>query len=215
LLPLAFELVQLPLYSKHVTTIEVLGGWLGGALGYLLGSNLFRLHALVQRPIAWGLAWMLAMATTFVALLFNHAGVLHDSAEIARRFSDAWQWPLVRYYSGSEYNALTNMLVKLGLFAMMGVAAFGWQKTSSNWLSRVVVVSTLVVAIVAAFAIELVQILLPPHVADISDAITYCLGYGAGYQVTRLLWGHDACVAAPQRGTRLTAARRPLVVSSE
>jgi glycopeptide antibiotics resistance protein len=94
----------------------------------------------------------------------------------------------VKYYAGTEYNAYTNMLMKIGLFAILGSVGFGWQKTSSKLVSDAVFWSTLITVVVTAVLIELLQVFLPPLVPDISDAFTYLLGYLAGYQMARVLW---------------------------
>lgn len=195
LLPVAFEVLQLPLYSKHVTIVEIVGGWFGGAVGYVVGLQFHRLRAVVTRPALWGLAWVLSFGATLTALSFNYDEILYDTTEIARRFREAWQLPLVRYYAGSEYNAATSMLIKIALFGIVGATAFGWQQTSRQRSRKIIFAVTLVSVLIAALFIETVQVFLPPHVADMSDSITYLLGYFVGYQSMKLLW------ANPQRSS--------------
>jgi hypothetical protein len=188
-LPIAFELIQVPLYSKHVSVLEIFGGWLGGGAGYLLGMNLHRFQRVARQPAMWGLAWIVAFFAVAAALLVRTDGILQDSSAIADRFARAWSLPLERYYSGTEYNAYTNLLLKAGVFAILGAAGFGWQKTSATSARRRVLAGTSLTVVVAAFGIELLQVILPPLIADMSDGLTYLLGYAAGYHVTRLLWG--------------------------
>jgi VanZ family protein len=189
LLPVALELLELPIYSKYVTSIEVLGGWLGGMVGYVLGMNLHRAERIFARPSLWGLAWIMMLVAILGALLGRHDQMLTDSSQIASRFSSAWSLPLAKYYSGTEYGALTNMLLKLGLFGIWGAVAFGWGKTSSISARRWIFWFTLLAAVIVAPAIELAQVALPPLVPDVSDALTYLAGYFAGYQLLRILWG--------------------------
>ena len=189
LLPIAFELLQIPLFSKHATTIEVLGGWLGGSFGYFVGTSLHYFRRIVQRPVLWGLLWIVAYAATVAAFLLRHDQVLRDSTEIAQRFRDAWALPLVKYYSGSEYSAYTNVAAKIALFAVLGTFALGWQRTARSRTGIAVFWLTLTVVSITAFSIELLQVFLPPLVPDISDAFTYLFGYAAGYQIARILWG--------------------------
>jgi VanZ family protein len=189
ILPIAFEMIQLPLYSKHVSSVEILGGWLGGVVGYLIGLNLSRFQRLAERPALWGLAWVITLVAVFAALLARNNGILKDSAVIAERFAQAWSIPLAKYYAGSEYSAYTSMFAKAGFFAVLGGIAFGWQRTSRRTASRIVFSCTLLTIGVAAFGIELVQVVLPPLVPDMSDGFTYLVGYAAGYQIARFLWG--------------------------
>jgi VanZ family protein len=188
-MPIAFELIQVPLYSKHVSLLEISGGWLGGGAGYLLGMNLHRFQYVARQPALWGLAWIVAFFAVTAALLVRTDGIVMESSIIADRFARAWSLPLERYYSGTEYNAYTNMLLKAGVFAILGAASFGWQRTSAPSARRRILTGTLLAVIVAAFGIELLQVILPPLIADMSDGLTYLLGYAAGYHVTRLLWG--------------------------
>jgi VanZ family protein len=196
LLPVGLELLQLPIFSKYVSTMEIVGGWAGGGLGYVLGRNLPRLNRFVQQPLLWGVGWIVAFAAVLAALLLRHEQVLSDPAEIASRFHSAWDLPLVKYYSGSEYNAYTNILLKIAIFAALGAIAFGWQKTSSPIASRLIFLITLIMVVVSAFLVELLQVILPPLIPDISDAFTYLVGYAAGYQLTRVLWGRAPVTAA-------------------
>jgi VanZ family protein len=188
-LPVAFELIQLPFYSKHVSLVEILGGWIGGGVGYFAGVHLSRFQRLAERPVLWGLAWLISFVTVLGALLLRNDGLVTDSTDVADRFANAWSIPLAKYYVGTEYGAYTNMLAKAGLFAVLGAIAFGWQKTSSQRTSWIVFAGTLLTVIVAAFGIELLQVVLPPLIPDMSDGFTYLLGYAAGYQITRFLWG--------------------------
>jgi hypothetical protein len=205
LLPVALEIVQLPLYSKHVTTVEIAGGWIGAGVGYLLGLHLHRLRRLVERPALWGVAWYVLFLAILGALLLRHDQVLRDSAEIGNRFSSAWELPLIKYYAGSEYNAYTNLLAKIGVFSLLGSIGFGWQQASSQPAGRMLFWITAVTVIVTAFLIELLQVFLPPLVPDISDAFTYLLGYVAGYQVMRILWGKTPPRVVRPLDTRLRA----------
>jgi VanZ family protein len=187
--PIAFELIQLPFYSKHVSLVEIFGGWLGGGVGHLLGVNLFRFQRIAARPYLWGVVWTISLIAVVTALLVPNAGVLKDPTDIEQRFAQAWAMPLKKYYVGTEYNAYTNMLLKAGLFAILGAISFGWKKTSALAVRGMVLSGTLLAVTVTAFGIELLQVFLPPRVPDISDGFIYLLGYAAGYQVARVLWG--------------------------
>jgi VanZ family protein len=188
-LPIAFELIQLPFYSKHVSSVEIASGWLGGGGGYVAGTNLSRFQRIAKRPALWGYAWIITFVAVLAALLARNDGILKDSAAIAERFAQAWTIPLAKYYAGTEYGAYTNVFAKAGLFAVLGGIAFGWQKTSPRPVHWIVFVGTLLTVCVAAFGIELLQVVLPPLVPDMSDGFTYLLGYAVGYQTTRFLWG--------------------------
>ena len=62
--------------------------------------------------------------------------------------------------------------------------------------------------LIVAPAIELVQVILPLFVPDISDTLTYWLGYIAGYQLLRILWGTAPASLPPRQLGRRTRALR-------
>jgi glycopeptide antibiotics resistance protein len=94
----------------------------------------------------------------------------------------------VSYYFGTEYNAYTNMVAKLSLFALLGILGFGWQNSLRTDEWRFFGRTLLIVVVAVSCAIELGQAFLPPLVPDFSDVIIYVVGYGAGYWITKLLW---------------------------
>lgn len=188
LIPIGLELIQLPVFTKHVSVLEIVGGWLGGITGFLLGAHRGILASRLQRPSLWGLAWGISIAGALVLLLMKHDSVITDAATIARRYENAWTLPLAKYYVGSEYSAYTSMLSKLALFGAIGVLSFGWIRHLPASSARMVFWMSTACVVVVAFAIESLQIFLPPLVPDFSDALTYILGFFGGYAIAKVLW---------------------------
>ena len=187
LLPVALQLIQLPFFSKSFSTPAIVGGWLGGWSVYWLGNHLDRLATFARRPFFWATLWCLAYAFALADLLWDNERVLRTSDEIGKRFAGTWSWPLVKYYAKSEYGAYTNIFEKMAMFAAIGACCAGWSRSVASGRRQLVIWCSLLAVIVLAFAIELVQIWLPPLVPDMSDTLVYLAGYGLGYYALSLV----------------------------
>ena len=121
--------------------------------------------------------------------------MLTDQAEIAKRWQDFFSPPLLRYYYTSEYSALSNLAGKLGMFGTLGilVALAGW--VSCGLCTRNRFWLGLLWAVGLGALIEIMQVYLPPMIADASDIGIYATGYAAGYIVLAIVMGR------PYRGS--------------
>lgn len=189
LLPIALELIQLPVYSKFVTGTAVVGGWCGGWCGYYLASKLDRLAWIARQPVIWGVCWLLTVLVAVVALLSGAQQFVDDPLQVQQRYELAWTAPLVKYYAGSEYSAYTVMLEKMALFGAIGVACAGWTNSVSSRTGRWIHWASLLLIAAVAVGIEWMQVYLLPFVPDFSDAFVYMSGYAAGYVGMKVLWG--------------------------
>jgi len=200
LAPIGLELLQLPVFTKHVSVVEIVGGWLGGMAGFVLGAHRDFLASRLQRSSLWGFAWGISIAGALFLLLMKHDSVITDAATISQRYENAWTLPLAKYYVGSEYSAYTSMLSKLALFGASGVLCFGWIRHLPESSRRIIFWISTSCVVLVAFAIELLQILLPPLVPDFSDALTYVLGFFGGYAMAKVLWEGVPLTHGPSNG---------------
>jgi VanZ family protein len=107
-------------------------------------------------------------------------------AQWRARYEGFWALPFARLYRGSEFNAVSDSLRKLLLFAGLG-ALLTMAITALNAPPRVrllLLAAGLVLATGLAASIELLQVVLPPHVPDVTDVVLGALGAAAGAAVT-------------------------------
>ncbi len=119
-----------------------------------------------------------------------------DRDLVSARYQDFFRVPFLALYQGSEFNAIKQALVRMLLFAPVGVI---WAYIARLAASRPIRLGLgalgFVYAAVLAFGIEAVQILMPSKVADFTEVLLCTAGAAGGLLVTgRLL---DAAPAAP------------------
>jgi glycopeptide antibiotics resistance protein len=182
--PVALQLIQLPMFSRSLSTAAIVGGWIGGWGTYWLASELPRWSRLLRKPAVWGCGWGAACLFALFYLLRNYDEVVASTDQIQARFANAWSFPLVKYYAKSEYGAFTNILEKMAVFALIGACCAGWARTVQENRRQFVVFGSLLVAALIAIGTEVVQIYLVPLVPDMSDVLVYMAGYGLGYYLT-------------------------------
>ena len=180
------ELVQVPIYSKYASTTEVAWGILGGFIGWWLGQGPRPLVRLVARPWPWAVVMAAFLVAAPVALLGRYEAVITDAERLGQRWDGFWTPPLLRYYYSSEYDAVSNLAGKLGMFACFGVAVAGWSwsvRMAERWWPFL---AGLGVVILWGAAIEIAQVYLKPLIADATDVAIYALGFGLGHAASRL-----------------------------
>lgn len=179
---LGLEVVQVPIFSKYSSSLEVIAGVLGGSLGWWLGRGPRFVCWFFRSPWFWGLATVAIAGLLPLMMLVRHDSIVDDATLLASRWDGFWTAPLLRYYYTSEYAALSNLAGKLGLFACLGVAVAGWCWAANvryRWSS---VFLGAIFAGGLGLAIEVAQIYLLPLIGDATDVAIYVAGYlgGAG-----------------------------------
>lgn len=101
-----------------------------------------------------------------------------EPARVAERWARLFDVPLVAYYYGSEYRALTEMLRRVLMFAPLG-ALLALAGTRWPW--------ALAAAALAGLAVEIGQVLLPGKAIDTGDVLFGMLGAWLGHQAARAL----------------------------
>jgi glycopeptide antibiotics resistance protein len=192
----AVEGSQLLVLSRFSSTTDLLTGLVGAAFGwylarhYLVRPRVIVLPARRQRPA--GLFWLLG-AVLYAALLvgifclpFDH---LSTPSEAAARWQGLMARPLLAaFYSGTELNAVSEILRKTLLFALLGglmalaITAAGY----ANAKRRASIAAAGIAGLMLALGIEALQIYLPPHIADATDAVLG--GAGVLLGIASVLW---------------------------
>ena len=123
----------------------------------------------------------------FVAFNGRMKSILHDGELIRNRWSEFFTPPLLKYYFTSEYSALTNLAGKLGMFGALGMfwAVAGFVQTGHCSLRRFWIGAA--ASLFLGATIEIIQVYLPPMVADASDSAIYTIGYAMGYLLVFVL----------------------------
>ena len=187
LIAIGLEIVQVPIYSKYATEWELLLGILGGWLGWWIVSSRHDWLPWVRFAWIWNLASLGWMVVIFVAFNGRMKSILHDGELIRNRWSEFFTPPLLKYYFTSEYSALTNLAGKLGMFGALGMfwAVAGFVQTGHCSLRRFWIGAA--ASLFLGATIEIIQVYLPPMVADASDSAIYTIGYAMGYLLVFVL----------------------------
>jgi glycopeptide antibiotics resistance protein len=131
--------------------------------------------------------WLAGIAgySAFLALGFWFPfDLTADRHLIAARTATFFRTPFEALYLGPEFNALTQMLVRVLLFAPLGmlwgrVARFG----TSIGAQRGIALFGIAYGIVLAFGIEAAEILMPSKVADFTEVLLCAIGLVGGFAI--------------------------------
>ena len=180
LLAVFFEVIQIPIFSKHAAGDEVVAGLIGGLIGWWLVVNSTSWSRVLVDPTAWTLLIIAGSLLIPVLFLGNADGFVTDPQAVSERWNGAFTPPLARYYYTSEYSALSNLGGKLAIFGFLGLCFSGYihsHRKISKWLP--ILVGALIAGSLGLF-IEVSQVYLAPFVADLTDVGIYLLGYAIG-----------------------------------
>lgn len=184
---IALELVQIPIYTKYATVTEGVFGILGGWMAWWVTRLWLSAWPQFQRGWIWALFSILYAGGLLVAFNWRFESIERQDAVVWQRFVGAFDWPLVKYYYTSEYSAISNVMGKLGAFAVLGglVCIWNWvvcPDRASRWF-WIGAIATLLLGV----AIEGMQVFLPPIIPDINDVATYGMGYTCGFAVVSIV----------------------------
>ncbi|MBN1589433.1 MAG: VanZ family protein [Pirellulales bacterium] len=192
---LATEFAQLFVYSRYVSTSDVISGILGVWLGVVLmrrwrGGVADDQRRPASNRSAGRSAWYLGLAAVYVVflgVLFCAPYVLiDDPQEIKARYQGFFAVPFAAMYHGSEFNAISDILKKLLLYMPLGAlsALAVANLPVPRQIRRLARAVLLLVAAGVATSIEMAQVFLPPHYPDITDVILCTAGAAVGMFVT-------------------------------
>jgi glycopeptide antibiotics resistance protein len=186
LLALAIEFVQLLVLSRYTDTTDVVLGGVGCTAGAWLVSRGDAPLASHPRP-CHARRWLsigLVMAGYSIFLLIGFwmpFDVSLDRDVVRGRLESFWAIPFAALYWSSPFTALTQMLLRLLLFAPLGALwALAASRARLDAVRRLLQVVGLAYAVGLALAIEVGQILMPSRVADPTEVLLCALGALAG-----------------------------------
>jgi VanZ family protein len=199
-LSLGIETVQLFVLSRFTKASDIVLGTLaaviGGGSSVLLSSRArsLRHHPAADQPRVY--PWFILAAVYAVCLVILFAAPfewLHDPVRIAKRWRNMWKIPFAyAKYWGDPLDALSDVMLKLLLFGSLGALlarglAAGWTSPSRRRLWHAAAV---MVCAALALTIELLQVYLPPHVADVTDVLLAASGAWLGIMAVSYIVQH-------------------------
>ncbi len=139
------------------------------------------------RSAAWWLGLAVVYAVFLVGLFCYPFDVSLDPERAAVRLRRFFRIPFGSLYWGTELNAVSEVLRKVLLFAPLGM--LGVMSVRALRLGhagrRMAGAVLLVLGVGVAVLIEMIQVILPAHVSDITDVILCTLGIGLGVYIAR------------------------------
>ena len=196
---LAIELAQLLVYSRYTATGDLVTGTFGVWVGaWVMRRWRGRTQEPQPEPVSSGVArrvwlWLgvagvyaVLLAVVFCATSWQPLDLTVDKQQIRARFNGFFCVPFASLYQTSEFNAISQVLKKvlfympLGALFVLAVAPLAVPRA----IRRILLAVLLLAAAGVAAAIETAQVLLPPHVPDITDVILCTAGAAIGMFVT-------------------------------
>lgn len=194
----AIEAAQLFIFSRYTDVTDIVTETTGIVLG-AAGMERWYRGADAGHPVA-------AKATVdwrWAAAAFVHVGLLfavfwspfdwiHDGAKVRGRLHGfLHRAPFVALQSGSDFNTMNEITRKTLCFAVLGaMVAAAVRRLKPRWLWHAL---GFVFCVGIGTTIELGQVLLPSHVADVTDVILYGTGAMLGMLVVARLAKRERC----------------------
>jgi glycopeptide antibiotics resistance protein len=193
------EFAQFFVLSRFTDTTDIVLGALGGGVGAWLMHRLDRRSAVAtlsdpERSTAASVLPMLGLLAAYSLFLilgfwypFNWT---HSRAMIRVRADAFLRVPFAILYAGTEFNALTQVAIRILLFAPVGalvarVSTMG----RAAWVRQALAATGLLYGTALAAGIEIGQILLPPKIADATEIPICVAGVILGFVVMRRILG--------------------------
>ena len=175
------EFCQVFVYSRIADTTDILTAALGCSIGMAFAkfvgarpdgaTESISAHGKSSRGISPTWLWAIVYAFGILAALWYPFNFRFDAAAAHARYAGMWAVPLEGLFFQSEFQAISNIALKAGLFAPLGVLlALGvnrWQgraRTVAAWGAAILVVGL-------AFVAEIGQIFVPAKHPDATDIL--------------------------------------------
>ncbi len=190
------EFLQVFVYSRYASTTDVVVNGFGVAIGAWVMRK-WQVRDVIRYETENG-KWLAGPAVLWCATTFAYTivllgifclplNVIHDRSLLHARFDRFWSVPFETLYWGTEFNAVTQVLKRCVLFAILGSLITMTVESISTSRSARRILLGLSVLIVAGFgfAIEMAQVFLLPYIPDVTDVLLYVIGAIIGIVVTR------------------------------
>jgi glycopeptide antibiotics resistance protein len=201
------EFAQLLVMSRFTDTTDVVlgtagagfGGWLAARYASTSGDPQFAPadpSAVSRRSLSW-LAVIGGYSVFLLAGFLFPFEFTYDRALIGSRLESFFRVPFYALYLGTEFNAITQVLIRMLLFAPLGAL---WAAVAVRGASRgtrhIIHALALAHSVGLALTIEAIQIAMPSKVADLTEVIVCGTAAAMGLYVTVRLQsaevGHEA-----------------------
>jgi glycopeptide antibiotics resistance protein len=195
LIVVAIELAQLFVFSRFSDTTDLITGTTGVAIGaawmrrWRGGKAVPPTTAAVTTAYSAGLLW-LALAAVYAALItagyWFPLDFSMDRQIIEERLAGFFSVPFSKVYFGSEYQAISNVVQKMLLFAPLGalVTIAAHRLPVPDSVRRILLAGLLAACFAVGLGIELGQVVSPRHTPDFTDVLVYTGGALIGMVVT-------------------------------
>lgn len=183
---LLIEVLQLPIYSRMTSATPLLYGAIGAILGDMAQRYEAKRNVEVPQFVD---QWLLRLALpAYIALIFIIMLApfqLADEAARQIRWHGLFSVPFAKLYQANELDALTNVLQKSLIFAVFGVLCSPWLHAGQppSFVAKKVVV-VFFLGMVLGTSVELSQVFIAAHDADITDILIYAVSAPLGYWIS-------------------------------
>ena len=188
LLPILLEGLQAPVFTRHTVYADVLSGWLGGVAGVLMSTNR-RLIVEANKYFLVRLILVAGMATAISWAFLGGATTLRTQPELTEAWNNFFTPPFAKYYFMDEFNAFSNALKKVIVFATLGYLTANLFRRSQTSGATVLrdpkFAAVFLLTLILATAIEVGQIYLIPFVGDATDILLYTFSGVGGWLIHR------------------------------
>jgi len=192
LFALGLEILQALIVSRYSDATDIVLSGLGAGLGAWLitrftpsGANALTRTSTdsLTRLLAPGIVLLAYSAILAIGFWFPFE-ISRDRLILRHRLELFFQVPFNALYQGSEFNAIKQVLVRLLLFAPVGVLwAHLAHLAASSGIRRVVLFAGVIYSAGLAAGIELAQIFMPEKIADSTEILFCVVGALAGLAI--------------------------------
>jgi glycopeptide antibiotics resistance protein len=172
--------VQLLIQSRYTDVTDVIMGGAGGAIGWWIAARSARADTADASPLHASVRWLVAIAgysLFLVAGFWFPFEITRDRALIVGRLHELFRVPFLALQQSVPLVALTQILLRLLLFAPLGAiwarVAHAAPSPARRWL--LAVAGTLYCAVLA-FGIEAGEVLMPSKTADSTEVVLCTVG---------------------------------------
>ncbi len=178
---LACEAIQVPIFTGKASVFDAAAAIVGVVTGVVLALSWPRISWPLRYPVVWLAGAALSLAAVFIGTIVRTTGLVSDPLEIARRWDSFWAWPFAKHYYLSEFEAVSNVLSKLIVFAAVGFCLRSAAIRIRPTWRRPVVSAGVAAAMTVGALIEVSQVYMLPNIPDATDIVLYAAGLALGY----------------------------------
>lgn len=205
------EIAQIFVYSRVTDVTDVVLAGFGAAIGAWMASHGTRLGALMAgtRARFWYSLWC-AWAVVVLCIFWFPYNFRSEGVFLEPALAALTRLPFLMLYQGSEFQAVNEMLRKLGFFLPGGII-WGVAVHKGNGSKGEAGIFGVLALVSLAFVVEIGQLFLPMKFADFTDVLIMTLGGVLGLKIAQWMFEGDGpnhwilANLAQQESSRLNA----------